>query len=129
MNCRRLILPPRRQGAIVSARPCVAEGPPRRSREQAVRSRGAVMIQAGAQAREHSAAPRLGDPYRPRPLRFIRHETAGDWRLKVYGIATPGKVPRSELVEATVDRAKEVLPKIGPDCPGIGFVIAHDAAS
>jgi len=30
--------------------------------------------------------PRLGDPYQPRPVRFIRLDRSGDWRLKVYGI-------------------------------------------
>jgi len=74
-------------------------------------------------------APRLGDAYRPRPLRLIRRQRLGDWRLKVYGIATPGRTPRSELVEATVARAGEVLPAIDADRPGIGFVIAHDAAT
>ena len=74
-------------------------------------------------------APKLGDAYRPRPLRFIRRQDLGDWRLKVYGIAMPGKSPRPELVEATLARAEKVLPEIGPDRPGIGFVIAHDAAA
>jgi hypothetical protein len=74
-------------------------------------------------------APRLGDAYRPRRLRFIRRQQMRDWRLKVYGIATPGKTPRSELVEATLGCAERVLPAIEPDRPGVGFVIAHDAAT
>jgi hypothetical protein len=74
-------------------------------------------------------APKLGDAYQARPLRFIRRQDLGDWRLKVYGIAMPGKTPRAELVEATIARAEKVLPDIGPDRPGIGFVIAHDAAA
>jgi len=86
-----------------------------------------------SKAASHSAsiepAPRLGDAHRPRPLRFIRRQDLGPWRLKVYGIATPGRAPRGELVEATLACAAEVLPEIRPDRPGIGFVIAHDAAT
>ncbi len=75
------------------------------------------------------SAPRLGSPYEPRPLRFIRRQQLGNWRLKIYGIATPGRTPRSELVEATLACAGKVLPPIDDDRPGIGFVIAHDAAT
>ena len=50
-----------------------------------------------------AAPPRLGDPYQPRPVRFIRLEQRGDWRLKVYGIATPGRTPRAEFVAAAMD--------------------------
>jgi hypothetical protein len=74
-------------------------------------------------------APRLGDAYQPRHLRFIRRDQLGDWRLKVYGIAPLGHEPRRALVEATLARSGEVLPPIGEDRPGIGFVIAHDAKS
>jgi hypothetical protein len=81
----------------------------------------------------HSAqidpAPRLGNPHRPRPLRFIRRQDLGDWRIKVYGIATPGREPRGELVEATVSLAAKIVPPIDEDRHGIGFVIAHDAAT
>ena len=73
--------------------------------------------------------PRLFETYAPRPLRFIRLERLGDWRLKVYGIATPGRAARSELVEATLDKAREVLPPVDDEHHGAGFVIAHDAAS
>jgi hypothetical protein len=62
-------------------------------------------------------------------LRFIRRQDLGDWRIKVYGIATPGRAARSELVEATVARAADVLPPIDEDHHGIGFVIAHDATT
>ena len=69
-------------------------------------------------------------PYRPRPLRFIRHQTLGDWRLKVYGIAADlGKAARPELVEATLDLAAKALPQpaTAAERYGVGFVIAHDA--
>jgi hypothetical protein len=89
----------------------------------------AMHTNAAGRAAEIGPAPRLGSPYQPRPLRFIRREDLGAWRLKVYGIATPGRAPRRELVEATLDCARKVLPPIDPDRPGIGFVIAHDAAT
>jgi hypothetical protein len=75
--------------------------------------------------------PRLGDPYRPRPVRFIRLERRGDWRLKVYGIAAPGRSPRPELVTAAVDLAAALLPDpaMGEDRYGVGVVIAHDSAT
>src|SRR5205823_4744100 len=75
------------------------------------------------------SAPRLGEAYGPRPLRFIRRQNLGAWRLKVYGIAMPGKTPRPALVEATLARAERILPDVNSERPGIGFVIAHDAAA
>lgn len=70
-------------------------------------------------------------PYRPRHLRFIRREALGDWRIKVYGIATFGHQPRPELVASTLGLAGTVLPRpaLGEGRYGAGFVIAHDAAT
>ena len=71
-------------------------------------------------------------PYRPRSLRFIRRQDLGDWRMKVYAIAADIEAgARPELVEATVDLARRVLPEParGEETTGIGFVIAHDAAA
>lgn len=69
--------------------------------------------------------------YQPRPVRFIRMERVGDWRLKVYGLSMPGTAARPELVEVAVQRAAEVLPRpaITDDRYGLGFVIAHDATA
>lgn len=74
--------------------------------------------------------------YQPRPARFIRLERIRDWRVKIYGIATPdiatsGHVPRPQLIEATVARAAAVLPAEANACGrmGVGFAIAHDAAT
>jgi hypothetical protein len=77
------------------------------------------------------APPRLGDPHRPRPVRFIRLEPRGDWRLKVYGIATPGRSPRPELVGAALDLAGAALPApaVSDERYGVGIVIAHDSAT
>lgn len=70
-------------------------------------------------------------PYRPRHLRFVRRQDLGDWRIKVYAIATFGRTARGELVEPAVSLAAKALPQpaMSDDRPGIGFVIAHDAAS
>ena len=75
--------------------------------------------------------PRLGDPHQPRPVRFIRLEQRGDWRLKVYGIATPGRVPRPALVDAAVEIAGRVLPRpaVDDERHGVGIVVAHDSAT
>ncbi len=70
-------------------------------------------------------------PYRRRPLRFIGRERLGDWRLKLYGIALPGRAPRPELVDATLALAAEALPRpaVAANRYGTGFVIAHDATA
>jgi len=75
--------------------------------------------------------PRMGGPYQPRPVRFIRLERRGDWRLKVYGIATPGRVPRAEFVTAAVNLADVALPEpaVSDERYGVGVVIAHDSAT
>jgi hypothetical protein len=91
------------------------------------------MTNAARQSRSPAPSAVLGvpQPYRPRPLRFIRQQQLGDWRIKVYGIATPGREPRAELVEATVALAGAVLPQpaLAEGRFGVGFVIAHDSAT
>ena len=78
-----------------------------------------------------ASAVTAAGPYAPRPLRFVRRERLGDWQLKVYGIAATGDTPRPELVDATVRLAAGVLPQpaVGAGRYGVGFAIAHDAAS
>jgi hypothetical protein len=78
-----------------------------------------------------SAPPRMGDPYRPRPVRFIRLDRRGDWRLKVYGIATPGRTPRAAFVDAATDLAGIALPDpaVSDERYGVGVVTAHDSAT
>jgi hypothetical protein len=73
----------------------------------------------------------MGSPYRSRPVRFIRLERVGDWRLKLYGIATPGRSPRPELVAAAMDLAPAVLPQpaVGDERYGVGVVVVHDSAT
>lgn len=86
---------------------------------------------ASSAASDVNAMIRAGGTHKPRPLRFIAFEQLGGWRLKVYGIAATGGMPRSELVAATLSLASVALPQpaIADDRYGIGFVIAHDAAS
>jgi hypothetical protein len=75
-------------------------------------------------------APELAAPHRPRPIRFLRRERAGAWRLKLYGIALPGREPRGELVEAAIELAPDVLPSPARDegRHGVGYVTVHDSA-
>ena len=61
--------------------------------------------------------------YQTRSIRFIGREDLGDWRLKVYGIGTHASDARPDLIAATLEAARAVLPEGG----GAGFVIAHDA--
>jgi hypothetical protein len=71
-------------------------------------------------------APELNAPHQPRPIRFMRLEHVGDWRLKLYGIALPGRTPREELVDATLRLAPDVFPDDGYH---VGFVTVHDSAT
>ena len=64
-----------------------------------------------------------------RPARLLTREQLGDWRLKIYSLALPGQIARPALVDATRVRAAAVLPKLDRECYGIGFLIAHDAAT
>ena len=70
-------------------------------------------------------------PHQARPIRFIERRQMGQWRLKFYGIATAGRVPRAELLEAAMDLAPKVFPRpaSGDGRHGIGFVVVHDAAT
>jgi hypothetical protein len=74
---------------------------------------------------------RVEPRYQPRHARFIRLETLGDWRLKVYGLSLLGRPARPELIEATVELAAAVLPRpaLAEDRYGAAFAIAHDAAT
>ncbi|HEV8580623.1 MAG TPA: isochorismatase [Thermoanaerobaculia bacterium] len=82
-------------------------------------------------APQTSAIPGLATPYKTRHVRFIRPETVGDWRLKLYGIATHGRTPRPELVDAAMKLAPEVFPQpaLSDDRYGVGVVLVHDAAT
>ncbi|MFI7610383.1 hypothetical protein ACIBP6_04000 [Nonomuraea terrae] len=75
----------------------------------------------------HPPSPDL--PYQPRSVRFKRRVQLGDWVVKLYTIAPHGRPARTEVAEAALRAAREVLPApaVAPDRYGVGFVIAHDA--
>jgi hypothetical protein len=65
-------------------------------------------------------------PYRPRRVRHVGTEPAGDgWRLKLYGIAAVGTEPRPVFLQAARQRAREQLALVS-DGYGAAFVVAHD---
>jgi hypothetical protein len=76
-------------------------------------------------------AQELAAAHEPRPVRFLRHERAGAWRLKLYGIALPGEEVRGELGEAAMELAPGVFPSPARDEGryGIGYITVHDAAT
>jgi hypothetical protein len=73
----------------------------------------------------------LAEPHEPRPIRFLRRERAGAWRLKLYGIALPGREVRGELAEAAMELAPSVFPSPARDEGryGVGYVTVHDSAT
>lgn len=71
---------------------------------------------------------RLQEPYRTRPVRFLELWTGDGWRMKVYGIRHGHGSPSSELVEAALDRAAELLPRPAESDGryGVGFIGVHE---
>src|SRR4051812_8953084 len=69
--------------------------------------------------------------YRARAVRPLGVRELTGWRMKVYGIAVTGEVPRDEVVAAGVDVAAKTLPPARRDDPlgGYGFVIVHEGES
>ena len=84
-----------------------------------------------SQVVQQRAGIRVEPRYQPRHARFLRLETLGDWRVKVYGLSLLGRSARPELVDATVQLAAQVLPRpaVTEDRYGAAFAIAHDAAT
>ena len=72
---------------------------------------------------------RPAGPHLTRPIRFERLEPIGDWRIKLYTIATHGEAARPELVAETLRRAPAIFPgaALADQRHGVGFVIVHDA--
>lgn len=65
--------------------------------------------------------------HQPRPIRFLAPLVVDGWSLKIYGISANRSEPPEKLVRAAIERAPSVLPEIGDDVPGYGWVIVHDA--
>jgi hypothetical protein len=68
------------------------------------------------------------EPYAPRSFRFIELFTVGNWRMKLYGIAWQGELPRPELLEAAKRVAADVLAKETANNYKVGFIGAHDGS-
>jgi hypothetical protein len=66
------------------------------------------------------------EPYEARSFRFIELLTIDDWRMKLYGIAYRGELPRPELVEAAKRVAADVLSIETANNYKVGFIGAHD---
>jgi hypothetical protein len=77
-----------------------------------------------------TASIELSGRHRRRPIRFAELHRLGDWRVKLYGIALPGKQPAPELMDASLRTAQAVLPRPAhaPGRYGVGFVVVHQAA-
>ncbi|MDD3449884.1 MAG: isochorismatase [Gammaproteobacteria bacterium] len=72
--------------------------------------------------------PKLSEPYRPRPIRFLGLWDTPGFQLKAYGIAHGRALPRSALVRAARDLAETRLAGVaaGQNHYGVGFVGIHD---
>jgi hypothetical protein len=66
------------------------------------------------------------EPYKPRAFRFIELCQFGKWRMKLYGIACQGELPRTELLVAAKKIAAIELTKFEPNDFYLGFIGAHD---
>ena len=65
-------------------------------------------------------------PYAPRAFRFIEQLRIGDWRMKLYGIACNGELPRASLLGAARGIVEEQLAKEKANNYGVGFIGVHD---
>jgi hypothetical protein len=65
-------------------------------------------------------------PYRARSFRFIALISIDDWRMKLYGIASSGELPRPELIEAAKQIAADQLAKEKSPNYKVGFIGVHD---
>lgn len=64
--------------------------------------------------------------YAPRSFRFIELLSIGDWRMKLYGIAWKGELPRPQLLEAAKKAARRQLENETASNYGVGFIGVHD---
>jgi hypothetical protein len=71
-------------------------------------------------------------PYKARSFRFIELLRVGPsrtdtiWRMKLYGIACRGELPRAALLRAARRIAEEQLPKEKVNNYQVGFIGVHD---
>jgi hypothetical protein len=64
--------------------------------------------------------------YEARSFRFIEAISFRDWRMKLYGIAWQGELPRFALIEGAKQIAAEQLEKETSPNYKIGFIGVHD---
>ncbi len=64
--------------------------------------------------------------YEARSFRFIEAISFRDWRMKLYGIAWKGELPRSALIERAKQIAAEQLGKETSPNYKVGFIGVHD---
>jgi hypothetical protein len=65
-------------------------------------------------------------PYAPRAFRFIGLFTTGGWRMKLYGIACQGELPRESLLRAARQIAEKQLAREKVNNYRVGFIGVHD---
>jgi hypothetical protein len=65
-------------------------------------------------------------PYATRSFRFIEFLSITDWRMKLYGIACGGELPRAALLTAAKKIACDQLSKEAVDNYRVGFIGVHD---
>lgn len=70
-------------------------------------------------------------PYRERSIRFLELWHAGEWRMKVYGIAAGDGTPPRSLVAAGKELALKELPRpaVTENRYGVGFLIVHQGVA
>ena len=68
------------------------------------------------------------EPYEPRPIRFREIWQHGEWRLKVYGIASGPPEPQNALLEAAKVTAAQRLDSVDISLQhySVGFLGVHD---
>ena len=66
------------------------------------------------------------ESYAPRSFRFIELLKIGDWRMKLYGIACHGELPRSELIAVAKEIAQKQLANEKGNNYGVGFIGVHE---
>ena len=64
--------------------------------------------------------------YATRSFRFVELLTIDHWRMKLYGVAYRGELPRPELISAAKKIAREQLTRESANNYGVGFIGVHD---
>lgn len=67
------------------------------------------------------------DPYIKRPVKFLKQVSAGDWKIKVYGISAKTEPLPTSLIDVGIAKILPQLPgpAVTEDRYGVGFLIIH----